>query len=285
MATTDVVKTPAPVSPAPETQVQETVAPNESPKAILGVEPASIDWADVLAKAPKDVLLKVLDLLPDQDFVNHKRVQSEADRRSQKVIDDSRNALNRTLAARLQIEREEATIESLKKLDPEDLSPKAREWMENRAQQAATQQATNAALTQVWSTVVGPRSPIRKYIGELPTDQQAELMRMATQDRVDPGTWLNELMSRHALTVESRVRTAEEKERDARVNARLEAEMANRRQELPAPDLGTAGREGTVVSDNDWLRAWGEGNLPSTKENFLKADELLNMGLSKNMRR
>jgi len=245
-----------------------------------------VNWDEVIKTAPRDVLLKVLDQLPDQDFVNHKRVQSEADRRSNKVIEDSRNALNRTLEARLQIEREEATIESLKKLDPEDLSPKAKEWMESRVKAAATQQATNAALTQVWSTVVGPNSPIRKYIGELPQEQQAELVKMFSRDRViDPGTWLNELMTRHASAVESRVRSSEEKERDARVNARLEAEAAKRHEDLPAPDLGASVREGTVMNDKEWLNAWGKGDLPSTKENFVKADELLGMGLSKNMRR
>ena len=267
-------QTPAPVS-APETKVEvkETASTPE------------VNWDEVITKAPKEVLLKVLDQLSDQDFVNHKRVQSEADRRSNKVIEDSRNALNRTMEARLQIEREEATIESLKKLDPEDLSPKAKEWMESRVKAAATQQASNAALTQVWSTVVGPNSPIRKYIGELSKNDQSDLMIMATRDRVDPGTWLNELMSRHASHVESRVRSAEEKERDARVTARIEAEMVKNRQELPAPDLGASGREGTVMTDNDWLNAWGRGEIPATRENFVKADEMLHMGLSRNMKK
>ena len=276
MATTQAANTPVPVVETTEAKVEA------APKSATQTE---VNWEELMTKAPKEVLLKVLDQLPDSDFVNHRRVQSEADRRSSKVIEDSRNALSRTLEARLQIEREEATIESLKKLDPEDLSPKAKEWMENRARQQGIQQSTNAALTQVWSTVVGPNSPIRKYIGELPQQDQADLVRMATRDRVDPGTWLNELMSKHASAVESRVRSSEEKERDARVNARIEAEAVKNRQDLPAPDLGSSGREGTVLTDNDWLNAWGRGDIPATRENFLKADEMLGMGLSKSIRR
>ena len=242
------------------------------------------NWEELLTKAPKEVLLRVLDSIPDQDFVNHKRVQSEADRRSSKVIEDSRNALNRTLEARLQMEREEGIIEAIKKLDPEDLPAKAKEWLESRTTAASTNQAMYNALTQVWTTVVGPKSPIRTYINELPQAEQDALTKMAMVDRVDPGTWLEEVIKRHAVLVESRARSASDKDRDARVAALVESEMQKRRADLPAPDLGASVREGTAISDNDWLTAWGNGSLPNTKENFAKANELLGTNFGRNVR-
>lgn len=274
MAVTEKVVTPEVPAPKPAEQ-----AGTGTPEAV--VTQSEPNWEELLGKAPKEVLLKALEALPDQDFVNHKRVQSEADRRASKVIDDSRNALNRTLEERLRLEREEATVEALKKLDPEDLPPKAKEWLENRSREASTQQAMNAALTQVWTTVVGPRSPIRSYINELPQSEQNDLMRMATVDKVDPGTWLQEVIKRHGLLVESRVRSAGEKDRDARVSALVEAELVKRRGDIPAPDLGASVREGTVMNDNDWLVAWGNGSLPMSKENFAKANEILGTNLGR----